>query len=313
MQKLSTRWTVFVVDSVLHFRYMSENINEEQIYATGAEPSPVDERDFIYIPDKANIKGGQRYQTNDIEDQHRVGICTAISLTQNARKATKQAFSADFQYLLQKKFHDKNWNEGSSARASLFIAKNYGLLPAYEWTHTTLADRKLSYANYIKKLQDVPDAEIERLLKIAAAYKIAGYAQVPVDRDLMATAIDESAAGLITRFVVGREWFTAPVEPLRKAVTPISGHLITISNYDGNSYRVANTWGDDWADNGTAYGSLLDNPPTEAWIPYYNKLPAPIEEQKKKLTAKQEKELKSLQNRVLTLLKKIGAILNLAK
>lgn len=293
---------------------MSENINEEQIYATGAEPSSVDDRDFIYIPDKANIKGGERYQTHDIEDQHRVGICTAISLTQNARKATKQAFSADFQYLLQKKFHDKNWNEGSSARSALHIAKTYGFLPLYEWTHTTLADRKLSYAKYIAKLQAVSDAEIERLLKIAANHKIlAGYAQVPIDRDLLANAIDESKAGLITRFVVGREWFTAPVEPLRKAAVPISGHLITISNYDGNSYRVANTWGDDWADNGTAYSSLLTYQPTEAWIPYYNVLPAPIVEQKKKLTAKQEKELKSLQNRVLTLLKRIGVILNLAK
>lgn len=293
---------------------MSENLNENHIYATGAEPSPFDERDFIYIPDTANIKGGERYQTNDIEDQHRVGICTAISLTQNARKATKQAFSADFQYLLQKKFHDKNWNEGSSARSALHIAKTYGFLTLNEWTHTTLADRKLSYAKYIAKLQAVPEAELQRLMAIAANYKLlAGYAQVPVDRDMMANAIDESAAGLITRFVVGREWFTAPIEPLRKAASPISGHLITISNYDGNSYRVANTWGDDWADNGTAYGSLLTYPPTEAWIPYYNVLPAPIVEQKKKLTEKQEKELKSLQKRVLTLMKRIGVLLKLTK
>ncbi len=284
------------------------------MYGTGAEPSVIDERDFIYIPDKANKKGGERYKAQDIEDQHRVGICTAISLTQNARKATGVAFSADFQYLMQKKFYDKNWNEGSSDRSALHTAKTYGFLPQNEWTHTDMSDRKGSYAKYVAKLQKVSDAEIERLIAIAAKYKLlAGYASVPVDRDLIANAIDESKAGLITRFVVGREWYTAPVEPLRKAVAPISGHLITMCNYGGNSYRVANTWGSDWADSGTAYSSFLTYTPTEAWIPYYNVLPAPIQEQKKKLTEKQEKELKSLMGKLLTLKKKISAILNLTK
>jgi hypothetical protein len=120
---------------------------------------------------------------------------------------------------------------------------------------------------------------------------------------MLANAIDESAAGLITRFVVGKEWYTAPIEPLRKSVAPISGHLITICNYDGMSYRVANTWGDDWADKGTAYSNLATYQPTEAWIPYYNKLPEPIQEQKKKL--------ETLQGQLLTLLQKLVELLNL--
>lgn len=282
---------------------MSDNIKEENVYATGAEPSAVDIRDFTYKPDKANIKGGSRYQPEDIQDQHRVGICTAISLTQNAKKALGIEFSADFQYLLQKKFYDKNWNEGSSARSALHIAKTYGMLPQNEWTHTMESDRKLSYARYIQKLQSVSDAEIERLIKIASVNKLAGYAQVPIDRDVLANAIDESAAGLIVRFVVGKEWYTAPIEPLRKPVSVISGHLITICNYDGMSYRVANTWGDDWADKGTAYSNLMTYQPTEAWIPYYTKLPDPIQEQKE--------QLKALQGQLLALLQKLVALLGL--
>lgn len=282
---------------------MSDNMKEENIYATGAEPSAVDIRDFTYKPDKANKIGGERYKPEDIEDQHRVGICTAISLTQNAKKATGIEFSADFQYLLQKKFYDKNWNEGSSARSALHIAKTYGMLPQNGWTHTMESDRKLSYARYIKKLQAVPDAEIERLIKIASVNKLAGYAQVPIDRDMLANAIDESAAGLIVRFVVGKEWYTAPIEPLRKPVSVISGHLITICNYDGMSYRVANTWGDDWADKGTAYSNLMTYQPTEAWIPYYTKLPDPIQEQKE--------QLKALQGQLLALLQKLVALLGL--
>lgn len=284
----------------------------ERVYTFGADPSPVDIRDFKYIPDRARIeearaqqKGGERYKPEDIEDQHRVGICTAISLTMNARKALGMKFSADFQYLLQKKFYDKNWREGSSARSALHIAYTYGLLPESEWKHTSEGDRKLSYSSYIDKLKRIPDEEIDRLIKIANSYKIAGYAPVPIVRDKLADAVDESRAGLIVRFVVGREWYTAPIEPLRRAVSPISGHLITYCNYDGMSYRVANSWGSDWASGGTAYSLLTIYQPTEAWIPYYNELPKPMNEQKE--------QLKTLYGELIAILQQFIEILNLKK
>lgn len=284
---------------------------EPRIYATGAEPSTVDIRDIKYVPDMAALtapqKGGERYQPEDIEDQHRVGICTAISLTQNARKALGIKFSADFQYLLQKKYIDKNWNEGSSGRSSLHAAYTYGLLPAEHWTFTTEEDRKLSYSKYIAKLKAIPQKELDKLLEIAKAFKLAGYAAVPVKRDLLAKAVDESRSGLIVRFDVGREWYTAPIEPLRKAQEVISGHLIIYSNYDGMSYRLANMWGTDWADKGTAYSFLTTNPPTEAWIPYYNDLPLPDPIQK------QKEELQTIKGELLAILQKIIAILNLKK
>lgn len=283
----------------------------ERVFSFGAEPSGIDIRDFEYIPDKATITraplaGGERYKREDIEDQYAVGICTAISLTQNARKALGKKFSADFQYLMQKKFYDKNWNEGSSGRASLHTAYTFGFLPAEHWTHTTDSDRKRSYSAYIAKLKAIPDSEIERLKRIAAAHKcLAGYAPVPIERDRLADAVNESRSGLIARFVVGREWYTRPIEPLRKPQKVISGHLITYSNYNGSSYRLANTWGDDWADDGTAYGLLGLYKPTEAWIPYYKDLPAPIAEQKDKLD--------SLYGDLLTLLQRLVGVLNIKK
>jgi len=283
---------------------------ETRIYATGAEPSTIDLRDFTYKPDKAALiapqKGGERYLAEDIEDQSRVGICTAISLTMNARKALGKKFSADFQYLLQKKYYDKNWNEGSSARSALHMAYTYGFLPEEEWKHTTQADRRLTYSKYIAKLKAIPEAEIARLLAIAARHKyLSGYAQVPVERDKMFSAIDESQAGLIVRYNVGREWYTAPIEPLRPPLNIISGHLITMCNYDGMSYRLANSWGDDWADKGTAFSNLRSYQPTEAWIPYYASLPPAIEDQKK--------QLESLYGQVLALLQKMVALLDLKK
>lgn len=283
---------------------------EPKFYATGAEPSPIDLRDFTYKLDKATLtapqKGGERYQAEDIEDQLRVGICTAISLTMNARKALGIKFSADFQYLLQKKFFDKNWTEGSSAKSALHMAYTYGFLPEEEWKHTTQADRKLSYSKYIAKLKAIPEAEITRLIAIANKHKyLSGYAQVPVDRDKMFSAIDESQAGLIARYNLGREWYTDPIEPLRKPISVISGHLITMCNYDGMSYRLANSWGDDWADKGTAFSNLNTYQPTEAWIPYYASLPPVIEDQKK--------QLDSLYGQILTLLQKMVALLNIKK
>lgn len=277
--------------------------------ATGAEPSTIDIRDFAYVPDKASlspIKGGQRYAPGDIDDQHRVGICTAISLTMNAQRALGMKFSADFQYLLQKKFYDKNWNEGSSARAALHTAYTYGFLPEVEWTHTTEKDRELPYSRYVEKLKAIPDAEVQRLLAVASQYKrLSGYAAVPIDRDKLASAIDESKAGLIVRFVIDNQWYRRPIEPLRKPVKPISGHLINYTNYDGNSFRVANSWGVDWCDDGTAYGSLLTYTPTEAWLPYYLELPKHIETQKEKLL--------TLQGELLSLLQKVIALFNLKK
>ena len=244
-------------------------------YSTGAEESPKDIRTFSYQPAQAKKKGGTRYASKDIEDQHRVGICTAISMTQNARKALGTKFSADFQYLLQKKFINKNWDEGSSLSAALKVAKNYGLLPEKLWTFTTEADRKLSYDKYIKKLQKVTDAEINELLK--KTFKIRAYASVPVDRDMMANAIDESQAGILTRYSLGREWWNKPIEPLRPPKVHISGHAVTDCNYDGDSFRIANTWGTDWADKGTGYRLQAMYSPTEAWIPYYQETPKHVD------------------------------------
>lgn len=246
----------------------------------GAHDSPFDIRTFT-APTKpyTNQKGGTRYQPEDIEYQSNVGICTAISLTQNARKALGQKFSADFQYLIQKKYYDFNWDEGSSIFSSLKAAKGIGLLPEEEWTHTTQADRDLPYSQYIAKLQAIPMAEIARLILIANQHKIQGYASVPVNRDAQALAIDGSRAGILVRFAVGKEWYTdvngtttwdaTKIEPLRPPKQVISGHAITVSNYDGGSFRVANTWSKEWAEGGTAYYVFTQYSPTECWAVYY--------------------------------------------
>lgn len=257
---------------------------EDNPYGLGADISPRDIRTFAYVPTTGHISGGERYKPEDIENQHKVGICTAISLTQNAAKALGMKFSADFQYLQQKKFVDKNWDEGSSIFSALKIGKgkkdeagNFlygGLLPVEHFNKwVTEEDRKLPYEFYIRKLQAVPEAEIRRLIGISKHYCLAGYARVTVNRDTLANAIDESAAGILARFDLGKEWWTKPIEPLRVPTVYISGHAVTKCNYHGNSFRNANTWGRLWNGDGTAYYLINQYQPTEAWIPYYTNPP----------------------------------------
>jgi hypothetical protein len=168
-------------------------------------------------------------------------------------------------------------------------------LPEVYWTFTTDEDRKLSYSKYIKKLQAIPDSEIERLKVYAAKYKILAYSSVPIDRDLMAQAINESASGVLTRYAIGKEWWTKPIEPLRPAKVFISGHAVTDSNYNGTSFRVANTWGVDWADKGTAYRLQADYAPTECWLPHYHVVPDVVQKQLDSRTQLQGKILNTLQ------------------
>jgi hypothetical protein len=264
-------------------------------YATGANVSPYDIRTFQWKPATVNIRGGKRYEAKDIGNQHRVGICTAISLTENARKATGIAYSADFQYLLQKKFVDKDWDEGSSLFSALKVAQSIGLLPVDKFSWVTEKDRELPYHQYIEKLKLVPDSEIERLKHYATP--ISAYASIPTDRDSLARAIDESSAGVLCRYALGSEWWTSPIEPLRPPRQFISGHAVTDSNYDGNSFRIANSWGREWADNGTAYRLHKTYTPTEAWMVYYNSPP--------KVIVKQQESREALKGKILDLLQMI--------
>lgn len=245
-------------------------------YSTGANKSKYDIRTFTYVPDKANIKGGTKWLQRDIDDQHRVGICTGISLTMRAQKHFGIRFSADFQYLMQKR-SENNWDEGSSISTALKIGKNVGFLP-YDEFPIKESDRKLSYTDYILKLKSIPESEITRLMEVASKYKLKAYANVPVSRDTLADAID-STGSLLVRYALDNEWYREPIQPLRPSPNPTSGHAVNETNYDGGSFRIANSWGPVWAGDGTAYHVFKDLSPTEAWSVWFADVPPVIQEQ----------------------------------
>lgn len=209
---------------------------------TGAIESKKDPRTIQHadLAGEPLIKGGVTYSSSEIEHQHRVGICTAISLIQNRQKANGKKYSPDFQYLLQKKLYDLNWQEGSSILNALRVGKNIGFLPAESWVHTTEADRYLPYNEYVAKLTAISSTEVERL-KSLCVDKISGYALVNVgDPQSIAKAIAESEAGILCRYGCQNEWWSKngvsswrprDIDPIRyKPET--SGHAIIMSRFN---------------------------------------------------------------------------------
>jgi len=251
----------------------------EEKLGTGADHSIQDNRtishsDLATATPELFVSGGYEYTINEVEHQHMVGICTAISLIQNREKANGKKYSPEFQYLLQKTLYDMNWVEGSSIFNALKVGKSIGFLPAESWIHTTEQDRYLPYDQYIAKLQAIPSAEIERL-KSLCIDKIAGYASVDVsDPQSIARAIVASESGILCRYGCQKNWWTPSwlardIDPLRNGIET-SGHAINMCSFDyskgSNMQMLANTWGVTWCLNGSAHINWDNYKMTEAWI-----------------------------------------------
>ena len=295
----------------------------DKIPATGAHESPIDLRTIKHesmttMGGVPLIQGGYDYLPTEILMQAKEGICTSISLTQNAQKYIGRKLSAEFLYLLQKR-QDGNWTEGSSIFSALKVGTNIGLLPAELFTEVTEVDRNLPYAQYIAKLQAIPEAIIQQLILQCSDYKLTGYASVDVtDPQAIAKAISDSKAGILCRYDVGAEWYTSkdgriswnPVDinPLRHPNPITSGHAITAAKYDYSVNLMLthpNTWSPAWNRQGLGDTNWSNYKPTEAWVPYYSL----TELQLMELKAKLQVQLTTLQKLVqlwITLKQKMG-------
>lgn len=219
------------------------------------------------------VNGGIKYLPTDIENQHTVGICTAISRVQLRQKQSGKKYSPDFQYLCQKTLYDNNWQEGSSILVANKVAKNIGFLPIELFPYVTESDRTLPYSQYVAKLKVIPLTEIERLITLCVD-KIAGYASVDVTSpQAIANAISNSTAGILCRYNVDEKWWlpswaSKDIDPLRAPTNPTSGHAIIMSSFDYStplSQILANTWGVAWNKEGCADINWNTYKPTEAW------------------------------------------------
>lgn len=247
-----------------------------QEFSFGANHSEQDPRTYrheeLTLLGSPLTTGGITYLPEHIEHQHTVGICTAISMVQLRERATGKKYSPDFQYLLQKKFYDKNWDEGSAIFYACKVAKNYGFLPI-ELSPITEADRQGGYQQYINKLKLITDEEVNRLIGLCVD-KIPAYASVNVsDPQSIAKAIIESEAGILCRYDVDENWYSPSwlpkdIDPIKKPDIATSGHAIIASSFDyTNDTRFVqpNTWGTNWCNEGQCHIVWDNYKMTEAW------------------------------------------------
>lgn len=260
---------------------MNELIKSFGAHESEVDPRTVQHSDVSEASAVPLIEGGIVYGPADIENQHTVGICTAIDRVQLRQKQTGLKYSPDFQYLLQKKFYDFNWTEGSSILNANKVAAKYGFLPINLFTYVTELDRTLPYAQYIAKLQAIPDTEIQRLLSLCVN-KIAGYAQVDVsDPQKIAQAILNSPqqAGIQCRFWTDSNWWTGvngvsswqpkDIDPIRAPKSFSDGHSIAASKFDftaSHLFTHPNTWGITWDVQGNCHINWDNYKMTEAWV-----------------------------------------------
>lgn len=256
----------------------------------GADESPKDSR-TIKEPKVSFLAyfsfpkdGGKAIKPECILDQNRVGICTAISNVQLVFDRTGKQYSEDFQYLIQKLYYDKNWNEGSSVFNSIKASYDLGYLPKTIFDKYFVRDQNENYNTYITRLKTIAynDALMKELL--AQCEKVMqGFTNIGVSLPAIAQAIDDADNGVLVRYTCGWSWFyklingltyncwsgdiIEPItEPIATPTFPITGHAVSLPVYKMAGFFAGNTWGRLWCSDGHA---KMDYLPTEAYKIYF--------------------------------------------
>jgi hypothetical protein len=228
--------------------------------------------------------GGKAIKLECILDQHRVGICTAISNIEIVYDRTGIRYSEDFQYLLQKKYFDGGWFEGSSVFNSIKASHKYGYLRKEIFDQFFQRNPNEDYANYSARLKSIADNETMMTDLLARCEKkMQGYTKLDNTLPAIAKAIDDTENGVLARFTCGWSWFyklingvtrncwdgevIEPIsEPVALSTFPITGHAVSLPFYKMGGLFVGNSWGIGWCKDGHAN---IDYMPTEAYKLYF--------------------------------------------
>jgi len=252
-------------------------MNDELEVGFGAEPSKIDRRDAtdaeVTLAYPYPLSSDTHIDMLHVEYQRKVGACTAslksyVEYLYYVKTGRYVRLSMAFLYIVTKLYIDQNGNEGSSLRSALKAAQRYGVCTEEAFP----SDFTLTHAQFLAQAMPA------RAWTEALNYRIGGYLSIPVERSLLAAALDKYGL-LYARYEVGQEWYTAKdgrvswrkedVLPLRSPKSVLSGHAIILSGYDLSSERAGikgrNTWSDQWADRGNFLAYHEDYPITEAW------------------------------------------------
>lgn len=240
-------------------------------------------------------EGGKKIKPECILDQNRVGICTAISNVQAVFDRTGARYSEDFQYLIQKKYFDGAWYEGSSVLNSLKASLKYGYLPKAIFDGYFARNENEDYATYSARLKTIADNEtLMQLLLSKCEFPLKGFTQLQNNLPAIAEAIFDQDNIVLVRYTCGSSWFykiinairyscwegenIEPItDPIGTATFPLTGHAVSLPYINNGIIETGNTWSKNWCLDGHA---KLDYMPTEAYKMYFknfdDSLPLPI-------------------------------------
>lgn len=279
---------------------MQPGTTEQDIIEIGQRskslPSPEDYRQvnaehlFGAAPELSALPASYHIDYSDVPDlfQSKIGACTnhayaeILIKRQQRLNGKKVKISPRFGYTMCKiedGIADKT-EQGTYCNMPFKIGVKYG----FSTDDVVPNDTSLSFDDYIfnRDIRNMPKGAFES----AAENRIPGYAQVGRSNNITESQLKQglmnSVDGLSICMPVGSEWWTAKdgrvswmtadIIPIRKVVTQVSGHDITMTGWEieASSGRTKiyfrNHWSLNWADKDNGWFYLDQHTIAEAWM-----------------------------------------------
>ncbi len=234
----------------------------------GWKRDPVDARDAdaaetlraVQVPRSASNRGLAK-----ILDQRSLGSCTSNSVAQCIRAAeivagaplTTPFMSRLFAYYLARAYDGTTHEDaGTNIRTIFRVINKYGFPPESAWPYSDNTDPAQGDVLFDR----MPSAEAfreayDRRASVANAQRgVVSYAKILATGDARCLAIKQAIAARclvafgtdVSEAFCNGEGVSAPVAPpIGQSI--VGGHAMCIVGYDGDTFEVANSWGETFA------------------------------------------------------------------
>lgn len=207
-------------------------------YATGALRSPPDPRDFR-LASAAPAALPEKFMQDmpPVIDQGGVGNCVAQACCYATRAVNGIAF--DPNWLYGRRGETDYQGYGWYVRLALKTLLKEGNIPATG--QAALEVREVQ--GYIKK-------NLLKLLPAAKKYKIEAYAQLGSANEIKTALVNGMRVVFCTQIA---SFDVDPDGLFRCPTNRYGGHAMSVWGYDGDRFRVQNSWGASWGDGGRCW------------------------------------------------------------
>lgn len=209
-----------------------------RIFATGALQSPPDPRDFrLAALAKKELPPKHMLAMPPVVNQGNVGNCVAQACCYVSKAANGQDFDPNWIY--GRRQETDYQGPGWYLRLALKTMLKEGNAP---WTGQQPLE--------VEEVQEYVKKNEARLLALAKNYKIEHYALLTSATEIK-TALFSGMRVVFSAPITGFE--TDKDGLFRCTVNEYGGHAMSVWGYDGELFRVQNSWGTDWGDGGRCW------------------------------------------------------------